>query len=147
MQITNKIKKKKKNFSNCKLFLQIPLAVFVMVWNTIETTVMSWIFSTSDWNFSWKLKAVLTNDYMLHFCDLNDFIHLHRPAVTCVSAQNIWTIWECLTTLSLPHFDLICHLFLNRRTAKWNLFAKSMTVLQSYWCLREPFPFSLQVQH
>ena len=30
----------------------------------------------------------------------------------------------CATFLILPHFDVICDLLLNRRTAIWNLFAK-----------------------
>ena len=30
----------------------------------------------------------------------------------------------CATFLLLPHFDVICHLLLNRRTATWNLFVK-----------------------
>ena len=29
---------------------------------------------------------------------------------------------SCATFLSLPHFDVICDLLLNRRTATWNLF-------------------------
>ena len=31
---------------------------------------------------------------------------------------------SCATFLFLPHFDLICDLLLNRRTATWNLFVK-----------------------
>ena len=31
-------------------------------------------------------------------------------------------IVSCATFLSLPHFDVICDLLLNRRTATWNLF-------------------------
>ena len=30
----------------------------------------------------------------------------------------------CATFLFLPHFDVICNLLLNRRTATWNLFVK-----------------------
>ena len=30
----------------------------------------------------------------------------------------------CATFLFLPHFDVICSLLLNRRTATWNLFVK-----------------------
>ena len=30
----------------------------------------------------------------------------------------------CATYLFLPHFDVICDLLLNRRTATWNLFVK-----------------------
>ena len=30
----------------------------------------------------------------------------------------------CATFLFLPHFDVICDLLLNRRTATWNLFVK-----------------------
>ena len=33
---------------------------------------------------------------------------------------------SCATFLFLPHFDVICDLLLNRRTATWNLFVKFM---------------------
>ena len=33
-------------------------------------------------------------------------------------------IASCATFLFLPHFDVICDLLLNRRTATWNLFVK-----------------------
>ena len=33
---------------------------------------------------------------------------------------------SCATFLFLPHFDVICDLLLNRRTATWNLFVKLM---------------------
>ena len=32
----------------------------------------------------------------------------------------------CTTFLLLQHFDVICNLLLNRRTAKWNPFVKWM---------------------
>ena len=34
---------------------------------------------------------------------------------------------SCATFLFLPHFDVICDLLLNRPTATWNLFVKSLT--------------------
>ena len=37
----------------------------------------------------------------------------------------IWTgCTSCASFLFLPHFDVICDLLLNRRTATWNLFVK-----------------------
>ena len=33
---------------------------------------------------------------------------------------------SCATFLFLPHFDVICDLLLNRRTATWNLFVKRL---------------------
>ena len=36
-------------------------------------------------------------------------------------------IASCATFLFLPHFDVICDLLLNRRTATWNLFVKGKT--------------------
>ena len=36
-------------------------------------------------------------------------------------------IASCATFLFLPHFDVICDLLLNRRTATWNLFVKWST--------------------
>ena len=38
-------------------------------------------------------------------------------------------IASCATFLLLPHFDVICDLLLNRRTAPWNLFVKYRLVL------------------
>ena len=35
-----------------------------------------------------------------------------------------YPIASCVTFLFLPHFDVICDLLLNRRTATWNLFVK-----------------------
>ena len=35
---------------------------------------------------------------------------------------------SCATFLFLSHFDVICDLLLNRRTATWNLFDKSTTI-------------------
>ena len=33
---------------------------------------------------------------------------------------------SCATSLFLPHFDVICDLLLNRRTATWNLFVNQL---------------------
>ena len=35
---------------------------------------------------------------------------------------------SCATFLFLPHFDVICDLLLNRRTATWNLFVNSQVL-------------------
>ena len=40
-------------------------------------------------------------------------VHIISDTLGCAS---------CATFLFLPHFDVICHLLLNRRTATWNLF-------------------------
>ena len=42
----------------------------------------------------------------------------------------------CATFLFLPHFDVICDILLNRRTATWNLFVKSILWFQvaiAFW--------------
>ena len=39
---------------------------------------------------------------------------------------------SCATFLFLPHFDIICDLLLNRRTATWNLFVKLCSDCLSY---------------
>ena len=46
---------------------------------------------------------------------------------------------SCATFLFLPHFDVICDLLLNRRTATWNLFVKYCCIFankrpQSFKC-------------
>ena len=40
-------------------------------------------------------------------------------------------IASCATFLFLPHFDVICYLLLNRRTATWNLFVNHHIVTMS----------------
>ena len=41
---------------------------------------------------------------------------------------------SCATFLFLPYFDVICDLFLNRRTATWNLFC-SQELVQKCPCI------------
>ena len=36
---------------------------------------------------------------------------------------------SCATSLFLRHFDIICDLLLNRRTATWNLFVKLIKII------------------
>ena len=60
-------------------------------------------------------------------------VHLfsNRSQTTSKCGKNISDILGCAlcaTFLFLPHFDVICDLLLNRRTAAWNLFVKYMYV-------------------
>ena len=51
---------------------------------------------------------------------------------------------SCATSLFLRHFDVICDLLLNRRTATWNLFVKYCFILKGDTpfgrCLFRNFP-------
>ena len=54
--------------------------------------------------------------------------------------QNVVRTWvthsaiaSCATFLFLPHFDVICDLLLNRRTATWNLFVNCMGIPIKSW--------------
>ena len=47
--------------------------------------------------------------------------HRRRQNVVITSVTHS-AIASCATFLFLPHFDVICDLLLNRRTATWNLF-------------------------
>ena len=49
--------------------------------------------------------------------------HRRRQNVVRTSVTHS-AIASCATFLFLPHFDVICDLLLNRRTARWNLFVK-----------------------
>ena len=40
---------------------------------------------------------------------------------------------SCATFLFLPHFDVICDLLLNRRTATWNLFVNFISLNFVHW--------------
>ena len=54
-----------------------------------------------------------------------------RSQRTSKCGKNISDTLGCATFLFLPHFDVICDLLLNRRTATWNLFVKQATLLAS----------------
>ena len=56
--------------------------------------------------------------------------HRRRQNVVNTSVTHS-AIASCATFLFLPHFDVICDLLLNRRTATWNLFV-NLTVISSY---------------
>jgi len=49
--------------------------------------------------------------------------HGGRQNVVGASVTHL-AIALCATFLLLPHFDVICDLLLNRRTATWNLFVR-----------------------
>ena len=52
-----------------------------------------------------------------------DFIVVRLFSLNVVKASvKNSAILSCATYLFLPHFDVICDLLLNRRTATWNLF-------------------------
>ena len=56
--------------------------------------------------------------------------HRRRQNVVRTSVTHS-AIASCATFLFLPHFDVICDLLLNRRTATWNLFVNlTLTSLQ-----------------
>ena len=54
-------------------------------------------------------------------CSATD--HRRRQNVVRTSVTHS-AIAACPTFLFFPHFDVICDLLLNRRTATWNLFVK-----------------------
>ena len=58
---------------------------------------------------------------LLWVCSVID--HRRRQNVVRTSVTHS-AIASCATFLFLPHFDVICDLLLNRRTATWNLFVK-----------------------
>ena len=47
---------------------------------------------------------------------------------------------SCATFLFLPHFDVICDLLLNRRTATWNLFVNYTHCVQVKQEFKANFP-------
>ena len=65
--------------------------------------------------------------------------HRRRQNVIRTSVTHS-AIASCATFLFLPHFDVICDLLLNRRTATWNLFVKLTTDIE-----KSPGPRSVYV--
>jgi len=56
------------------------------------------------------------------------FIDHRRRQNVVRTSETHSTIASCASLLFLPHFDVICDLLLNRRTATWNLFNKLTSV-------------------
>ena len=50
----------------------------------------------------------------------------HRRRQNVVKTSDTFAGGSCATSLFLRHFDVICDLLLNRRTATWNLFVKQI---------------------
>ena len=55
--------------------------------------------------------------------------------ITSKCGNNISDCASCATFLFLTHFDIICDLLLNRRTATWNLFVNYIitSVMHAFW--------------
>ena len=70
-----------------------------IVWNKEAIFVVVCFFVI--WN--WQIASMLTSE-----CGKTSVTHSSRAS--------------CATFLFFPHFDVICDLLLNRRTATWNLF-------------------------
>ena len=69
--------------------------------------------------FRYYIKQI----YFMSPCVCLVIDHRRRQNVVRTSVTH-WAIASCATFLFLPHFDVICDLLLNRRTATWNLFVK-----------------------
>ena len=72
-----------------------------------------------------RSSAIKQIDSMLP-CVCSVIDHRRRQNVVRTSVTHS-AIASCATFLFLPHFDVICDLLLNRRTATWNLFVKFST--------------------
>ena len=91
-------------------------------------------------DFEIKIKTFFCGSLFLYFIKQIDSMLLcicsvidHRSSQNVVRTSVTHSaIAPCSTFLFLPHFDVICDLLLNRRTATWNLFVKSQ-MLFSKW--------------
>ena len=86
---------------------------------------MAW-YSWTNHNSYHYIKQI---DSMLP-CVCSVMNHRGRQNVVRTSVTHS-AIASCATFLFLPHFDVICDLLLNRRTATWNLFVK---YISSFLC-------------
>ena len=59
------------------------------------------------------------------------FFRAKAGQVTLKSISDKLGYASCATFLFLPHFDVICDLLLNRRTATWNLFVNLLKNLRN----------------
>ena len=73
----------------------------------------------------WQLRDSLIQSQYLLSIATNQFAlfwKCNRLRQSAISDTLGWA--SCATFLFLPHFDVICDLLLNRRSATWNLFVK-----------------------
>ena len=85
-------------------------------------------FEASKINFVFGLAQLPTETARVFFPShslkkpaFSYFFLLFVP-VQCLDKTFLYFFFSCATFLFLPHFDVICDLLLNRRTATWNLF-------------------------
>ena len=80
----------------------------------------------------WNIQSFICSSLFLYYikqidsmlpCVCSVIDHRGRQNVVRTSVTHS-AIASCATFLFLPHFDVICDLLLNRRTATWNLFVK-----------------------
>ena len=75
--------------------------------------------------FSYCIKQI--DSMVLCVCSVID--HRGRQNVGGgITSVTHSAIASCATFLFLPHFDVICDLLLNGRTATWNLFVKYIDI-------------------
>ena len=83
----------------------------------------------------------LTNRFHVAVC-----LFSNRSQVTSKCGKNKKVAHEALPSVSLmflPHFDILCDLLLNRRTATWNLFVLYNKKLK----YTEKMPFYFKFRH
>ena len=71
-----------------------------------------WLVLTYDLLEDRRIDDVIINTFFYVIIKTFSVCHI-SDTLSCAS---------CATFLFLPHFDVICELLLNRRTAIWNLF-------------------------
>ena len=87
---------------------------------------------SSNWERFWNKKAVSSSLFLYCIKQIDSMLScicsVNRSQRTSKCGKNISDTLGyslvCHTLFFLPHFDTICNLFLNTRTATWNLFVK-----------------------
>ena len=84
-----------------------------------------WFEKHLNWHKSSKSQAIRGKFVIFPFCAVGMFSNRSQRTPKCgKNISDTLTCGSCATSLFLPHFEVICDLILNRRTATWNLFVK-----------------------
>ena len=101
------------------------LPIQYLQWNQNSNVYNIYIYISSVMHAFWLiLTHDLLEDKRIDDVTIKTFSVYFNSLLYKTNRFQVAYCASCATSLFLPHFDVICDLLLNRRTATWNLFFK-----------------------
>ena len=104
--------------------------------NILFFVFFSMSFSFIILYFIWSMNVYIISSVMHAFWLVLNYDLLEDRRIDDVIIKTFLILkgcTSCATFLFLPHFDVLCDLLLNRRTATWNLFVNFISLNFVHW--------------